>query len=62
VDGKPAVTFANDTLCTSPGNWEMDGDGVLTFVGIADGALKRYRVSVSPDANLETCLKEKVVS
>lgn len=56
VDGQPSVTFANDTICTLAGNWEMGSDGVLTFVAITDGNLKRYRVSPSPETNLETLL------
>ncbi len=57
VDGQPAVTFANDTICTLAGNWEFGSNGALTFVGVTDGNLKRYRVTASADTNLETLLK-----
>lgn len=57
VDGEFAVRYAIEARFeVMPQNWQFGADGVLTFVTIADGAIKRYRVTPSAETSIDTLL------
>ncbi len=56
VDGKPAVKFSGIPLPPQLGSqqplWEMSAEGVYTFLAVADGTLKRFRVTPGTDTSI----------
>ncbi len=56
VDGKPSIHFMGGPLDMTAGNWEMSADGVLTFVARTGDAIKRFRVTPSPDTSIATMI------
>jgi hypothetical protein len=57
VDGEPSIAFpAGVPDLSSAGAWEITPEGVLQFVVINDDAVKRYRVTPSPDKTFTTLL------
>lgn len=62
VDGKPVekITSLPPYLgAQGPGSiapFEMGADGVFTFIGIVDGAAKRYRITPGADTSIATML------
>lgn len=53
VDGTPVAKFNGDSFQNIDGGWEMGDDGVLSFLAIQDGAVKRFRVTPAADMDID---------
>ncbi len=53
VDGQPVAKFDGDTFQSTDGGWEVGNDGVLSFLAIQDGVVKRFRVTPAADMDID---------
>jgi hypothetical protein len=56
VDGQRSVNVPNSNFDTMPEGWAMAADGVLTFLTLDEGNIKRYRVTPSSDTSIANLL------
>ena len=54
VDGRPVEKITSIPNIQTP--FEMGADGVFTFIAIADGAAKRYRITPDGSTNVASML------
>ena len=58
VDGRETVRANGSFFASSPGTWNMDDKGVLTFFAADGNAVKRYRISAPSDTNVATMISD----
>lgn len=58
VDGQAVAKLADDTFQTTKGAWDVDDKGVLTFIGVIDNVVKRYRVTPAADMNIDKMITQ----
>jgi hypothetical protein len=58
VDGREAVRANGYFFASSPGTWNMDDKGVITFFAADGNAVKRYRISAPSDTNVATMISD----
>lgn len=58
VDGDPVAKFNGDSFQNIDGGWEMGDNGVLTFLAIQGGVVKRFRVTPAADMDIEKMIAQ----
>lgn len=53
VDGFPAVKLNGDSFQNIDGGWEVDKDGVLSFLAVTGEAVKRFRITPASDMDID---------